>query len=414
MAKDSFTKIFYVYLVLCVALLPLNAASLVTGLDDSFFQKAISLLFIFCLAYRKITRTKNLNFKFQNNDYLWIMTLFGLVAISFFVSFNNNYSFKDSFISAASIILGISILFLVKGEEIILDNFKVMLERWAIIYFYVFTIIFLALYLLLNFIGLDFNFTFGNNLTALALIILFAQRRFRLFFIFSIIIILSGKRNVYFLAFVPIILMMIFSKFWSLNFKIILKFIFWLTLAIVAYFVAKNNDVNLISENVLEKIIALNIFSTDVDYNRLGSNRIEEIEFASLEFAKIKMGWLFGAGAGFIYSANFVGGHEELRNLHFTPLSLFFKFGFIFSLLFYVMLLFYWVVGCFKYINSKIESELLVALLSYLAVYVMFYQFTNYGIVSDYSFWAIYGVIVNGYIYKIQRNNKILTGLRLY
>lgn len=396
--------LFYAYLILNIGLMYLGALSLVTGFDDSVIQQTISIAFLISILLL-VGKSKRsfLNLKIIDEDFLWFQVLFYPPVLSIFISQLNGFDLFISIKSSVAIIAVLLIFYTYKNNLFNYEGLSKYLLKWSILYFWNFMIVYLILYYLENLVGINFNFTFGGPLTALSFILLCGFRRYKYATVMALMIFLSGKRNVYFLSYVPFLLYYVINKRDILIKKIPLMILGCLSVGILLYILIVKFEVPLLSQNVIDKIAALNVFADEVDYNRLGSNRFEEITFALEEFERGGYSYLFGAGSGFVYLARFIGGDETLSNLHFTPITLLVKFGILFAIAFYLFLIKY-AVRAYKNNNT---CETVKLLQFYLIVYIFFYTLTNYGLISDYSFWVVFGIVSNifigGFKYGVQQ-----------
>ena len=199
---------------------------------------------------------------------------------------------------------------------------------------------------------LPLNLPFSFSLSQLLI-----RKNFDKNFIFNILLILlialftfiSGKRSVL-LSFLLLLLFTILLKsFRNFNFSFLLKKTsIFLFIFIVIFFITLIFGFNQIFENSKTKFLIDFLMENQVDFTDqtqiklITSGRSSEILSIIPNFKNI-YDWLFGLGSGFYYQLDTLsedyGIIDFKRNIHFSPLSLTYKYGLIFTIVFYLRIL---------------------------------------------------------------------------
>jgi hypothetical protein len=242
---------------------------------------------------------------------------------------------------------------------------------------------------ILVYLGYSFYFSIGTVYALFPLSYFLVKRNYLFVFVTALIIVLGAKAGVIFSM--VMVLMIYFMK----NMKGIGKvvgIVFVVSFVSMVILLKENNpDIRLL-EIVFRKFDYYNpvgFFTGEKPFSEFinfGGGRVSEIYY-SISKSFDEQGWfflLFGGGAGFTYESIYLEELYEVKNAHFSPVSLLTKYGIAAVILFY----FYG----FKKLRFSVKSEN-INIMSYFVCGSLFYTLTAFTVFTNLLFWFFLGNI---------------------
>ncbi|QZO13478.1 hypothetical protein [Pseudoalteromonas piscicida] len=349
-------------------------------IDISFSLKALAVFNLLYATYLFFKTSRS----FKLNYLIVFFIVSTLLCIQFFFSLDNKINrvvvdflailvpmFYFMFISSCN--------FKSESREnlaLLLDSLMKFIVYWSIFIMFV-------MYAMKYGLGLHFNLTFGSPLIALAAAVAMYHKRYAFLIACFVIVILSGKRSIMIFTFLCVLgvhTLILFANF-SLHraIKSLSKLLISIAVIITALLSSWDSLVELNPK--LKKVEYL--LSQDADVYQKSTGRTDEITqaYEMADFSHLDS-LLVGLGMGTEFEISFdkYDTTKEKNNIHFTPLNIYLKYGLFFLCAFYLILL---------ALSIRVRRKAALPVNIYCFFYVSFYTMTNFGVVVDYSFWAL-------------------------
>ena len=345
-------------------------------LFSGFFILTTSFILFNLLKYKKL----------KNKNIYTVFTIFLALNIFYtFVGFNNGFGGKiiNDFIG---FIAGPLIMISFQQSDMKSEEMERFYKTISYIVVFAFASAIGIMYYE-TFIGIKLYFGLPCISLSFAFYYFFLKKAKVMTIITLMLIILSGKRGVAVSLITSGILTFLLHK--GISFK---TAVFTSVLLIVPFFLtifwALSTVADTPRENlpIVNRMNRLNPFLESGDVESCSGERVEEIEQSIAAQEKFFLSSIIGAGNGFTYQllvqrkGMFV---EDRHNGHFSPVAYYTKFGILFTIFFYLLLLF-----SFYYQSLYIKIDKYITLYLGYQLTSFFYSFTVFSLNTDYLFWT--------------------------
>jgi len=334
-------------------------------------------------------------FKMNFFDVVMLFLFQFLLCMSSVIGLIHSFEVTRIVVDYVSLLMPILIFFILKNSK----NTMTMLEMKKYLnYIVVLQLVFLICSFIAYYVvGFSFNLTLGTPLITLSALFFIREKIYLALIL--LVVLFSGKRSILLLTVFSLLFYRLRKYFYRPTFNGTVLMMVFIGVALVC-FASFFLSIDYLAElnPKLLKLKYLNIFADDFDSYRFSTGRLDEVTSAYKSVKQFSLYYLFGAGAGFSYKYflpqfNY---YEVRNNLHISPLSLYFKYGIIFMVVFYT----YFTAQIVKCIRTHKLNWAGMSVGIYLLLFILFYSNTSFAFAVDYVFWILMGIFVGNGMMK--------------